>query len=334
MATKTEKMKKNTLTTLFLTALILILCARGTNAVRTNELVETSLLFEIENVSRNFARNLDKIVFTEGFMKVETRNALQRLVTWAKENKYPRLSEFLDVLSENDIRTLFDVFQKGQPIVSTTLAPVVEPFEITGQATPLGFPFKGEFYVIQGNSGNVSHQRNTRNEFAWDFVVIKNGSMFKNSSHKNSNYLSWGEPVISPADGRIVEVRSNMPDHPPLTTKMQGANYIFIEHRNRETSVIYHLMNGSVKITSGQDVAQGLKIASVGNSGISMFPHIHFELDRRDHDKYIPGPARFATYFSRKENEQDWKLVISGIPQVGEYLLSVDDFIENGPMQR
>ncbi len=327
-------MKNKPILTIALIVLIYSICAGRADAVRPNDLVETSLYYELEIVSRDFAKNLDRVIFTEGFMKAETRTAFQLLVKWAKENEYPKISEFLDNLSEENVRTLFDVFRKGHPVDSSPYAPVVEAFEITGQATPLGFPFKGEFYVIQGNGGNVSHQKSTRNEFAWDFLGMKNGAMFKGASHKNDNYFAWGMPVIAPAAGRIVEVRSNMPDHPPLTTKMQGANYIFIEHENRETSVIYHLMNGSVKIAPGQNVPQGLEIAAIGDSGISMFPHIHYELDRREQNKYTPGPAKFATYFSRKDDEPVWKLNISGVPQVGEYLLSVDDFLKNNATAR
>ncbi|MFA6448793.1 MAG: M23 family metallopeptidase [bacterium] len=305
-----------------------MLCVQAP-AVRNTGEVETQLLYEVEHISRKFARNLDRLLFSEGVMKVETRESLRRLVEWAESNKYPRLQEFLDQLDPDNTKTLFDAFRKGDPVGSTENLPIVESPQAKGHETVLAFPFKGEFYVVQGNEGSVSHQKGTRNGYAWDFIVMKNGAMFKSSSHKNSNYLAWGLPVVSPSAGRVVEVRSDMPDHPPLSIKMQGANYVIIEHRNRELSVIYHLMNGSVKVKPGDAVEQGTVIGSIGDSGMSMFPHIHYELDRRDKDKYAPGPARFACYFARREEDPQWRLVISGIPQVGEYLVGVNDYIDS-----
>jgi murein DD-endopeptidase MepM/ murein hydrolase activator NlpD len=323
---KKDKFRIAAAVAVFVAALVLS-CERAP-AIRNAGDVETQLLYQVQSVSKKFARNLDRIVFSEGFMKVETREALQHLIAWMHANKYPRFVEFLDSLDQENTRILFEAFLKKIPVESSACAPLAEAPQAVGHETVLCFPFKGEFYVVQGNQGSVSHQKGTRNEYAWDFLIMKDGQMFKNASHKNSNYFAWGLPAIAPAPGRVVEVRADMPDHPPLTTKMQGANYVLIEHRNREISLIYHLMNNSVKVKPGDDVEQGAVVGSIGDSGMSMFPHIHYELDRRNKDKYAPGPARFACYFARREKDIDWHLVISGIPQAGEYLLNIGDYLD------
>jgi murein DD-endopeptidase MepM/ murein hydrolase activator NlpD len=290
--------------------------------------VDSQLFYEVERVSKPFAKKLDLILFNDGFIRAETRDALMRFAAWLKNNKYPRLAEFLDRLDDDNARVLFDVFRKGEPVGSTDYAPVAEAPKIVGQSTVLGFPFKGDFYVVQGNGGSVSHQKGTRNEYAWDFVVMKKGQMFKSASHKNENYYAWGQPVLMPAHGRIVETRFDEQDHPPLTTKLNRANYVIIEHEDGEYSLIYHLRNGSVKVNPGDELNYGAEAANVGDTGVSMFPHIHFELVRRDKDKYVGIPAHFACYFAKRADEPAWRLVISGVPRPGEYVIGATDFLD------
>ncbi len=260
-------------------------------------------------------------------MRVESREALQRMVKWAAENKYPMLKEFLDNLGVSDVKLLLSVFQKGYPISSTDFAPVVEPPEVTGQATVLRFPFKETFFVIQGNKGAISHFKDSNDEYAWDFVLMLDGVMCKGATHKNENYHAWGLPVYAPAAGKVIATMNEQPDHMPLTTKMKGANYVLIEHENGEISLIYHLRQGSVLVKTGDRVQRGQVIGAIGDSGISMFPHIHYSLDLKNGDKRKPFPGKFATYYAKTAAETDWRLMISSTPKQSEYVMSVDDYL-------
>jgi murein DD-endopeptidase MepM/ murein hydrolase activator NlpD len=298
---------------------------------------ESQLMTQVENKSRKFSRNLERIVFEQGFMRAESRDALKRLVDWLNDNRYARISEFLDILSREDARTLFEAFKRERTIGSDELLPVMENGESYGQATSLMLPFHGMFFIIQGNDGSVSHLKSTSNEFALDMLMMKSGFMYSGATHKNKNYYAWGLPVLAPAPGRILKTENNQPDHPPLTTKMGGANYVLIQHDDGEVSVIYHLMQGSVSVAEGDTVARGDEIGKIGDSGISMFPHIHYQLDRppskKDSAKRLVAPARFACYFARREGDPDWHLVISGIPEQKQYIVNVHDFITNNDIR-
>ncbi|HOC92415.1 MAG TPA: M23 family metallopeptidase [bacterium] len=290
---------------------------------------DSQLMVEVENVSRSFARHLDRIVFSEGFMRLESREALNRMAKWLQENKYPLIKEFLDALTLEDARTLFEVFKKGEQVGSDGFLPVIEASSATGQSTALSLPFRGDYYVVQGNRGSISHIVGTSNEYAWDFVVMRDGQMQKGASHKNENYYAWGLPAVSPAPGTVVKAQNGQPDHRPLTTDMKGANFVAVRHENDEVSLVYHLMNGSVGVSPGDRVERGGELGKVGNSGISMFPHIHYQFDRGIDEKRKTGPAVFACYFARVEGESDWALVVSGSPQLKQHVINVDDYLRD-----
>lgn len=295
---------------------------------------ESQLLFQVERVSKKFSRLLERAIFSEGFVHVDARAALKRMVGWLNGNngnKYQRMSEFLDLLNREDVQTLFDVFKSGYPVGSDELLPVIEAPEAAGQSTPLILPFHDVFFVIQGNGGGISHFKGTENEYAWDFVVMKDGFISEGSTHKNEHYHAWGLPALAPAAGTVLKMENGMPDHIPMTTKMGGANFVHIRHENNEVSAIYHFMKGSVAVNPGGGVERGAEIAKVGDSGISMFPHIHYQLERGRAEKRPAVPAKFACYFARGDIEGKWRLVISGAPRDKEYVINCDDYVRLKP---
>jgi len=290
--------------------------------------VEYRDLVRIENTSGKFRKYLERIIFSHSFISVSHREALSSAAEWVDSNQYPRISEFLDILEEDDVRTLFEVFKTGHPVGSLPETPVVESAEISGQLTVLTFPFNGEFFVAQGNTGWVSHKKDSSAEFAWDFVIQKKGGMVFGNGGKNENYYAWGKPVLAPAPGIVIEIRNDREDHVPMTTELNKSNFVRIEHQVGEISNIHHLMKGSIVVQPGDRVRRGDVLGKIGDSGISMFPHIHYQMDRLEGEKRIPAPSKFSCYFARKKEEKTWRLVVTGIPEDGEYLLSVDDYLD------
>lgn len=291
---------------------------------------EAKMLTEIESHSRNFQKKLERILFREGYFKVSQRETLERLTLWLRENEYSRIEEFLDVLTYEDIEMLFDLFKDDIKISSTEYCPVIMPPErMNGQRTILSFPFEGEYFVAQGNGGWVSHFAGSDGEFAWDFVVMKQGSMSGGNAGKNENYYSWGLPVLSPADGQVVRTRTGEEDHSPMTviTKDHKSNYVVIEHEKGEFSNIHHLMKDSITVSPGDYVKRGQIIGRIGDTGISMFPHIHFQLDTGVPEDRRSVKSFFPCYFARHKSSLEWKLVVAGAPANGEYVISVDDFL-------
>ncbi|MEW5947728.1 MAG: peptidoglycan DD-metalloendopeptidase family protein [bacterium] len=285
-------------------------------------------LFEpIRSTSGGFADALENIAAADGALTEKEESALAKIADWLSANRYPRIKDFLDALDAGDAGTVFECALSGR-LSSTDFLPILENDAGDGQKTILTFPFRGEMFVVQGNRGVISHQEGTGNEFAWDLVVMIDGAMSKGNSNRNESYFAWGREVVAPAPGDIVRAENDMPDHGPMTTKMGKANFVRIDHGNGEVSEIYHLMQGSLKITEGDRVERGQTIGLVGNSGISMFPHIHYALDRVVEGKTQPAKARFAAFFARKTGEERRRLVISGVPEQTEYIMDISSRLD------
>lgn len=71
-------------------------------------------------------------------------------------------------------------------------------------------------------------------------------------------------------------------------------NFIEINHGNGVTSRYGHIVNGGIKVRSGQSVGPGMLIALVGTTGASSGCHLHFEIR-------INGTAVNPVYYLRNE---------------------------------
>lgn len=78
-----------------------------------------------------------------------------------------------------------------------------------------------------------------------------------------------GTPIMASGDGRVVLAKSS---------GYNGGygNMVIIIHDNKIQTVYAHLRN--VYVSSGQNVSQGTVIGTVGNTGRSTGPHLHFEV--------------------------------------------------------
>jgi murein DD-endopeptidase MepM/ murein hydrolase activator NlpD len=122
-----------------------------------------------------------------------------------------------------------------------------------GQALPpLSLPLSGISYVQVGAS--VGDRMNP-------FYKV-------NARHNGLDIIaSQGDPVYAAAKGRVSSVVRSF--------KGEG-NVVEITHRDGYVTRYCHL--GDIHVSQGQTVAVGKKIASVGLSGNSLVPHLHFEV--------------------------------------------------------
>lgn len=75
-----------------------------------------------------------------------------------------------------------------------------------------------------------------------------------------------GTAVVSPAAGTVVEVNYND----------KRGHYLILQHDNGYKTVYSHL--SEILVANNSMVIQGEEIATVGNSGLSTGPHLHFEV--------------------------------------------------------
>ena len=87
-------------------------------------------------------------------------------------------------------------------------------------------------------------------------------------NHQGVDYaIPEGTPVVATADGRVKEIKGK---------SSTSGTTIVIEHDNEYSTSYSHLQ--SVKVKHRQKVKQGDTIALSGNSGLSLAPHLHYEV--------------------------------------------------------
>jgi len=205
-----------------------------------------------------------------------------------------------------------DVFQVGPE-----QTPSLGRFGGYKDVTKLKLPFSGEWLVEQGGRSLYQNRNLVSDDqrFSVDFVLLKNGRPFSGDGSDDSNYYCFGQPLVSPADGTVVEVEDGYQDNPPgkpAHDSLRG-NLVMISHGNSEFSVLDHLKQNSVKFKKGDKVKQGDVVAECGNSGPSPFPHIHYQLQNSPGLPYPESlPVQFVDYIA------DGKPVDVGEPVRGQ----------------
>jgi Peptidase family M23 len=144
-------------------------------------------------------------------------------------------------------------------------------------------PLAGEWAMLAGGrSALLSHH--------YPVPMVSNAVDFVRLDEERRGYLgdpkrekSWygfGEPVLAPADGTVVGVSDVHPDAPVGNvgqTPGQG-NHIVLDIGGGRYAVLAHLERGSARVGEGERVRVGQQIAAVGDSGNSLAPHLHFQV--------------------------------------------------------
>jgi len=148
-------------------------------------------------------------------------------------------------------------------------------------------PFEGKWTTFNGgvdkalsHSWGILPQR-----YAYDFIIMNDeGKSFEGDNTRLDSYYCYGENIIAPADGTVVQVSGNHKDSRVTGTKVYcdtwdiRGNFIVIQHAEQEFSLSAHLIPGSITVRKGDQVKRGEVIAKCGNSGNTSEPHLHFQL--------------------------------------------------------
>ena len=144
---------------------------------------------------------------------------------------------------------------------------------------PVSLPYWGEWTVSQGHGGKQTHKGEWK--YAWDFVIKDfNDKTFSGFGLMKKDFYSFDKPVLAPADGVVENVVDHIDDNEigDVNTVDNWGNTLIIKHAPYLYSKINHLKKESIKFKKGDNVKRGDVVASVGNSGRSPEPHIHFQL--------------------------------------------------------
>ncbi len=186
----------------------------------------------------------------------------------------------------------------------------------------LNLPFCGVWCVVQGNHGNLTHWG--KGSYAWDFVVVDNhGKSSRGIGRRAEDYYCFNLPVIAPASGVVVKVEDSVHDNvpPDVNAEQNWGNHVIIQHEPNLYSELSHFRNKGIVVKLGQSVVQGQLLGYTGNSGRSMEPHLHYQLQRTPELGTTTVPAKFSDYFKYENGRET--LIKKGVPNLGDFVSNV-----------
>ena len=190
------------------------------------------------------------------------------------------------------------------------------------------FPFYGEWTVSQGVHGAHTHKGPW--SYAWDFLVHdETGQSFRHTGQQLTDYYAYQLPVLAPADGTVVEVVNWVEDNALgfINTKENWGNKVVLRHASQTYSVLAHLSPKSIRVRVGDMVRRGDCIGLCGNSGRSVEPHVHFQVQSGpDRLAHTLAPT-FTRFLQRASADQPLVLVQQSGPETWMHVqnLNADD---------
>ncbi|MBF0361243.1 MAG: M23 family metallopeptidase [Oligoflexia bacterium] len=213
-------------------------------------------------------------------------------------------NQFFDLYTPKKIDTLLiECFLEDDHLINAKFK--VGEYE---QKNKYIFPMKGDLAIIGGPYHIWGHRISLLSEFAFDVMKVKDGRFYKDDPFKPENHFCYGQDIMAPADGVVVNLGDGIVDNRTpydfkeieLQAKKElknlplmfasGGNFIIIDHGKSEFSSFNHLLNKSVKVKKGDVVKQGQVIAKCGNSGSgSTSPHLHFQFMNNSNYVFAKG---------------------------------------------
>lgn len=162
------------------------------------------------------------------------------------------------------------------PIKDTDI-PIIER-----NVTRMILPFKDEWFVFWGGTTVEQnyHVAYPDQQFAYDIMMVVDGSSFEGDPKNNGSYFVFGKEIIAPCDTKVAKVITGVHDNVPgeLNPEQLTGNTIVLETQDGEFILFAHLKEGSIVVEEGQELRQGDLMGQCGNSGNSTEPHLHLSL--------------------------------------------------------
>ena len=134
------------------------------------------------------------------------------------------------------------------------------------------------FYTIDGRA-------RLPGRFAIDWVMRdKEGNSARGDADVVKNSLGYGADVLAVANARVAAVRDGIAEalrvsaNPKHSLDEAAGNYVALDIGGGRFAIYEHLKPGSIRVAPGDHVRRGQVLASLGFSGDSTEPHLHFHV--------------------------------------------------------
>ena len=211
-------------------------------------------------------------------------------------------------------RFSFAVTRKNGEIIKRTVDGAVVP--VVQEPVPvLAAPLRGSLWIAFNALSSADHRRSLNavdgreriaQRFAIDWMQLgPDRRLFHSDAKSNANYYDYGAEVLAVADGRISDVKDDLPENNgsserssrSITIDNVVGNYVILDLGHGRFALYAHLQPGSLKVKVGDRVSAGQVLARLGNSGNSDAPHLHFQLMDSNSPLGSEGiPCEFASF--------------------------------------
>src|SRR5262249_1255043 len=137
--------------------------------------------------------------------------------------------------------------------------------------TRAALPVNGSVFVAQ--------------RFAVDWEQLdKNHRIYSGPREKLESYTIFGKPAVAVADASVASVTDGLPEQIPgkyptdISLTSADGNCVILDLGEHRYALYAHLQPGSIKVRPGEHVHRGQILGSVGNTGNSVAPHLHFHV--------------------------------------------------------
>jgi hypothetical protein len=252
-------------------------------------------------------------------------------------NPFPRVPARAAVARLN-VRLEFSTAVEGAPPRTLDLGAAIS----VRTASLVAMPLAGRVFVWDGHDELGHHRRwdysipflkqlgfnSNGMRYSYDFVPVNEANeMSRADTTKNEAWHGFGAAVRAVESGSVVAVVSKHPDDgsfdPQKSLKDINSllgNYVVIDHGEGVFSAYAHLQQHSATVQVGDTVRRGQRIASVGNSGSSNFPHLHFQLMDAADMRGEGVPALFRDF--RRAQGTKLSKVLRGAIDSGEVIVA------------
>lgn len=137
---------------------------------------------------------------------------------------------------------------------------------------PLGGTISSDLFIT-----NFTDLDPTSGILDWDCTDFTyNGHTGHDTDIRTFGEQDIGVPIFAALDGTVVAAHDGEFDR-NTTWENQPANYVILWHGGTHYTYYWHMKRDSVAVVVNQIVKAGQQIGQVGSSGISTYPHLHFE---------------------------------------------------------
>jgi murein DD-endopeptidase len=134
------------------------------------------------------------------------------------------------------------------------------------------------FYALDGRA-------RLPGRLAIDWVKLDDrGRQTRGDSDLVADSLGYGVDVLAVANARVADVRDGVPESPRVSANPKhpleeaAGNFIALDLGDGRFAVYEHLKPGSIRVARGERVRRGQVLASLGFTGDSTGPHLHFHV--------------------------------------------------------